>query len=287
MSKDTSDNALMDFLKTNFTQLNRQLEEVKVNMKETKNAIKKVTEETENNKKYIKSNSVRIMALEAIVGDPSECVIPLNITIQNVPKIATHDDLDVVKNIIININADDVHPNTDVIKVIRKGYKSETANQKEKLGTLCVELKSTEVRSKIMRAKKILATLPDEGQTKGFRNFKVKNMLSQQDLNQQYTNRTLLKMVPGGDRFYIAGNGALKPIQAQGSQHPHHHSQYPLQQPHLAPQHLQQGPLHNLQRHASHLQPPVPVLCPSPCLPPPAPPSPRPDLGGRTGAESG
>ena len=57
-----------------------------------------------------------------------------------------------VKQIVGNINAQGVNPDTDIVKVICKGGKPATATQSEKLGTLLVEFTSSEVRSKIMRA---------------------------------------------------------------------------------------------------------------------------------------
>ena len=163
---------------------------------ELKNEMKKVSAATTTNTAKIESNTERIKALEAKVGDSLECAVPLSIALYNIPKSDTHDDLALAKDVIRKINAEEVNPDTDVVKAIRKGYKVQANNQTEKLGTICVELKSEEVRSKIMKAKKNLASLPDEGLTKGFSKYRVKNWMSQHEMNQQFTNRTLLKMIP-------------------------------------------------------------------------------------------
>ena len=45
-----------------------------------------------------------------------------------------------------------------LIKVVRKGFKPANATQSERLGTVLVELRSTEVKARIMKAKSKLAT---------------------------------------------------------------------------------------------------------------------------------
>ena len=243
-SSENPDNALITFLKTNFTQINKNLEEVKKDMKETKNVIKTVTEQTEVNKKDIKSNSDKIMALEAKVGDSKECAIPQSITFQNVPKFNASED-ETVKEILRNINYEDMNVDSDVTKVIRKGYKPQTGNNPEKLGTIFVELRTPDIRSKIMKTKKVLANHQD----KTIQNIRIRNMVSQQELNQQYFNRQILKMTPGGNQFYIAANGSIKPV-----------TQPPTSQP---PPNYPRVQHTNLQyRHPyppSHLQPPQPT----------------------------
>ena len=172
--------------------------------------------ETVNNLAH--NNETRITALEAKVGDKEECAIPRSIAIQNLPKYDTCDDESTVKEVIRNINVEGVNHETDVIKVIRKGYKPKNGNENEKLGTVLVELSSSEVRTKIMKNKKSL-------ENTNLKYIKIRNMKSQPEVNQSYFNRQVLKMIPGGDQFYITGNGSLRP-QTRPS----------------APQQTQQGP---------------------------------------------
>ena len=222
-----------------------------------KTDVNKVSKDNEENTTKIDSNTERIKALEAKAGNKEECAIPLSITIRNVPKLNTNDDIDLVKNIIRATNAD-VDPATAVTKCVRKGYKPRTATQTEKLGSIFVELESSETRTKIMKAKKHLESLPDEGPTKGFKNFRISNMISQQELNQQYTNRTLLKMIPGGHQYYIAGNGALREVQhPQRFQQPQNRQFQQPQDRHLQqPLPFQQPPLFQQPQQPHHFQQP-------------------------------
>ena len=166
------------------------------------------------------SNEKRIDDIEKKIGGKEECAIPLSVTIQNLSKYPTVTDEESVKKVIAEIGADGVDPESDVVKVNRKGYKPASGTQQEKLGTVMVELSSLEVKAKIMRAKKCLENRPNN-----LANLRIRNMKSQAELNQEFFNRQVLKLVPGGERFYIAANGALRPQQPRhaGPQgHPPH-----------------------------------------------------------------
>jgi hypothetical protein len=115
------------------------------------------------------------------------------------------------------INAPEVDPDSDVVKVVRKGFKAATGSTAEKRGTLLVEMRTAEAKASVMKTKKMLADLPDEGSTVGLKFVKIKNMRTQSDMNQEWTNRQLLRMIPGGDRYYIAGNGSLRQAQERPS----------------------------------------------------------------------
>ena len=282
------------------------------------NDVDEVKKLAENTKLTADNNSEKIKALEDKVGSSDECAIPKSITFQNVTYFSDYDEIHVIKDILRHVRTEGFNPDTDVIKAVRKGYKPASEDKPEKLGTICVELKSADIRSKVMKEKKCLESLPNEGNTSGLRNIRIRNMLSQLEINQQFTNRTLLKMIPGGDKFYIAGNGAMRPVSS--NPHPHH----------LPPQHHQpQRPPPPRPPPVSSRQPPSPPPHPTFCssspqlpantsqlqLPPPAsplqtscppswplpapdrslrrPPSspvqlpPRPALGRRTGAQPG
>ena len=155
-------------------------------------------------KSDVKDHSERLKALEDKVGDRKDCAVPLSITMQNLPKVE-HGDEVAVKSVIKEINAEGIDAETDVVKVVRKGYKPANATQSERLGTVLVELRSTEVKTKIMKAKSKLATHHDER----LKNVRISNMKTQNQVNQDFFNRQLLKMVPGGEDFYISGTGAI------------------------------------------------------------------------------
>ena len=150
----------------------------------------------------VKDHSDRLKSLEDKVGDRKDCAVPLSITMQNLPKVE-HGDESAVKSVIREINAEGIDAESDVIKVVRKGYKPANATQSERLGTVLVELKSTEVKAKIMKAKSILAT------NERLKNVRISNMKTQTQANQDFFNRQLLRMVPGGQDCYISRTGAI------------------------------------------------------------------------------
>lgn len=160
-----------------------------------------------------KSNQKSIEELEKKVGGKDECAIPLSITIQNLPFFASISDEENVKKVIAEVGAEGVDPEHDVVKVERRGYKAANNQQPEKLGTVMVELSSTDVKGKVMRSKKILETKQNE-----LAKLKIRNMKTKAEMNQDYFNRQVLKMIPGGEKFYIGANGALRPQQVQSGQ---------------------------------------------------------------------
>ena len=169
-------------------------------------SVRKWESSLEEVKADISENSERIAALEAKVGNKDECAVPLSISIQNL-KHYDQGDTEAVRSVIRRINAEGVNSEEAVIKVTRKGSKSANGNQSERLGTVLVELQSSEVKTKIMKAKKVLATddLAD------MKNLRISHMKTPAQLSQDYFNRQLLKLVPGGERMYISGTGAILP----------------------------------------------------------------------------
>ena len=169
-------------------------------------SVRKFESSLEEVKADISENSERIAALEAKVGNKDECAVPLSISIQNLKRY-TQGDTEAVKNVIRRINAEGVNSDEAVTKVIRKGQKPANGNQSERLGTVLVELHSSEVKAKIMKAKKMLAN----DDNVDMRNLRISHMKTPGQLSQDYFNRQLLKLVPGGERMYISGTGAILP----------------------------------------------------------------------------
>lgn len=167
-------------------------------------------------KAEVAHNSDRIKSLEDKIGDMNECSVPLSITMQKLPKAPIGiSDMDAAKQVIRAINAEGVNAEDDVIKVSRKGFKPATATQSEWGGTVFVELKSAEVKAKVMKAKKCLANNSD------LKDLRISNMKTQQQINQDYFNRQVLKLIPDGHQFYISGTGALRrATHMQGRQGP-------------------------------------------------------------------
>ena len=161
-------------------------------------------------KKDVANNSDRIKALEDKIGDRKECSVPLSIAIQKIPKPAIGmSDLELVKDVIRRVNAEGVNSEEDVVKVSRKGFKPANGTQSERQGTYFVEMKSTEAKAKVMRAKKSLANLPN------MKDVRISNMKTQHEMNQDFFNRQLLRMVQGGNQWYISGNGTMRPVTQQ------------------------------------------------------------------------
>ena len=213
----------------------------------TNASIMKVSANVDEVTALAKSNEERLNEIEKKVGDKNECAANLSIAIQNVLKYPQGDEI-TVKQIVGHINAQGVNPDTDIVKVMRKGDKPATATQSEKLGTLLVEFSSSEVRSRVMRAKKVLENHTNHELQK----IKISNMKSQAEINQLFFNRQLLKVSPLASQYYLAADGSLRPLAAP-QQHqgpgrlPHH------QLPHTRNQTPQMPPApHNAQSAANH-----------------------------------
>ena len=103
--------------------------------------------------------------------------------------------------------------------------KSQPQANDGKLGKVEVELSSSEVRTKIMKTKKVL----EHHSNDTLKNLRIHNKKTQEQINQEFTNRQLLRMIPGGHNWYIAGNGQLRQQQrpARNSLHPGYNHQYP------------------------------------------------------------
>ena len=243
------------------------------------NKINSLENKVENTANHAKTNEERIKALEEKVGDKGECAIPLSITIQNLPiNNEGGDDETSVKTLIKEINPEGVNVDTDVMKVMRKGYKPAIENKTEKLGVVMVELRNSEVKAKIMKTKKNLAHSAHEV----LRNIRIGVMKTQDQVNQERFNRQLLRLVPGGDQFYLTGSGAIRPqTRPWAPRHPgprapgghpgpsrfQHAPPNPQHAPNLQPNLYHQAPLFQPLTQPSS-QPP---LAPLPGLHPPAP----------------
>ena len=101
------------------------------------------------------------------------------------------------------------------MKAVRKGYKPESRQGANdgRLGTVLVEVSNTDVKGNIMKNKKVLNNHVNEV----MKNLRIKNMKSQDQLNYEFSTRQLLKMVPGGEGWYVAGNGRLNQVRPGGA----------------------------------------------------------------------
>ena len=116
-----------------------------------------------------------------------------------------------------------VDVNNDIKKAVRKGFKPESrpGARDGRLGTVLVEMSNTDVKGQIMKTKKVL----DNHVNDVMKNLRIKNMKNQDQLNFEFSTRQILKMVPGGENWYLAGNGRLNQVRPGGAaprqQRPH------------------------------------------------------------------
>ena len=161
----------------------------------------KKSNEADQMKVTISSNASRLDRIEAKLGKPEDIAVPLSIAIRNLP-LPGHgeDDLQIVKALLFEINARDVNPDQDIVKVLRQGATNEN------LGTVFVELISDDVRASIMKTKKVL----EHHQNPCLRRIIIKNMKSRQEMKMDIAMNEMLKKLPGGENLYIANNGHIR-----------------------------------------------------------------------------
>ena len=216
----------------------------------------KVSKDMEGIEQHLANHDGRIKALEDKIGGESEFSIPLTIVMQNLPPSEQFDDTQMAKKVIEKLKIEGVGE-SDVTRAQRKGFKEPTGHQKSRPGTLMVELSSKDVKQKVLRAKKALA----QEESEALKVIRIDSMKTPEQLNQEHFNRTLLKMTPGGDQYYIAGSGALRPQTRPAEAGRFARPPPPRNYAGAArPQH--QGPpgsqdWHPRQQHSQHLAPPA------------------------------
>jgi len=183
-----------------------------------------LSKQTENDgvKQEVKENSDRIRELEAKVGGPDEISEKLGIYIRNLPMPAPgKSELENVREALSEVKAPGVDVRRDVTKAARFGVKDEY------LGTVKVEILNDESRASIMKTKKFLANHTNPT----MKNLIIGNLKTGEQMRMENFARDLLKMIPDGNNYYVAGNGHLR--QKDLSQQGHvrqPHPQGPLQQ---------------------------------------------------------
>ena len=174
------------------------------------------------------------------------CCYPRSIAIRKLP-LPPHGvtELQNVQHYLKEVKADGVDVSRDCIKAIRKESMKHNPNLGPNLGTVLVELKSEEVRGKIMKSKKNLMTHP----TLVLRNLIIVNAMTPAEMKAKNTNLGILRMITGNDNFFIAGNGSIRQKDSQsfrndrqtpqGTPQPRHsgpHTHQPQHPPQFRPQ---------------------------------------------------
>ena len=174
-------------------------------------------------KEQVHSNTDRISHLEAKVGDANDVAYPRSLAIRKLP-LPSHGvtELENAQHYLKEIKVEGVDIARDIIKAVRKESSKHDPNIGPNLGTVLVELKSEEIRGKIMKSKKQLMNHP----AIVLRSLIIKNAMSPSEMKAQNTHFGLLKMITGNNDFFIAGNGSIRKKDPQ-------FAQFPPNQPHL------------------------------------------------------
>ena len=205
-------------------------------------------------KDELENHNKRIEALENKVGAQNQFPVPHTIVIQNLRPSNEVDDETLAKKVIETLQLEDVGSD-NVTRVERKGFKLGGVHQKGRAGTLLVELTSKDAKQKVLRAKKMLA----QHQSEDMKMIRIDSMKTQDQLNQDHFNRTMLKMISGGDQYYISGSGALRPQTRPASRPPPPPRSYAgAASPYQGPQSSQQW--RPSQPGFQHAPPPRPLL---------------------------
>ena len=161
-------------------------------------------------KTVVKSNTNRISELESKIGNAHQVSIPLSIAIRHLPPPPQGtSELQQVRHVLAAVRAEGVDPQTDVIKAVREGFKEESrpgANDGW-LGTVLVELRTDEIKTKVMKTKKVL----EDHQNQMLKNLIIKNAKTKAEMRMERMANSLLKLNPQGQNFYFAANGNLRP----------------------------------------------------------------------------
>ena len=159
-------------------------------------------------KQNVTSNTTRISALEAKVGNPEDVAKPLSLAVRNLPLPGPGvSDLQLVRAAFSEIRAQGV-TDDHIVKAVRKGVRPADNYP----GTVLVEMKDDASRASIMKKKKDLETHHNPGLRKLF----IKNYKSEEEMRSDRKFNNLLKMMPGNENSYFAGNGQIRDNNSSG-----------------------------------------------------------------------
>ena len=191
--------------------------------------------ENEGLKAKVASNTDRIEQLEAKVGDTKDVAYPRSIAIRKLPLPPLGvTELQNAQHYLKEIRVEGINIAIDAVKAIRKEAAKHNPNLGPNLGTVLLELRSEEIRAKIMKNKKNLEQHPSPV----LRGLIIKNALSPFEMKTQNTHNALITMITGGNNHYVAGNGMIYQKNQNNVQlrHPSHTQapQQPFNQPQIS-----------------------------------------------------
>ena len=143
-----------------------------------------------------------------------------------------------VRNLINQVNAQGVDAARDIVKAVRVGYKAETAPgaSNGNLGTIKVECKSEDARAKIMKTKNNLKNHPDSI----LKRIVIQNLKSREEMKAENFNYDILKLVTNSSDYYIGGNGHIR---QKGQNQPRPNLNAPPPPPHYQSQSRMANPM--------------------------------------------
>ena len=161
-------------------------------------------------KQEIKDHGFRIRELEAKVGDSSEISEKLGLAVRNLPlPTSGQSELENVRAALNEVRAPGVEVNRDITKAVRVGVKDDY------LGTVKVEMLNDVSRASIMKNKKSLGN----HQNPVMKNLIIKNLKTEDQMRMENFARDVLQIFPGGNNYFIAGNGHLRQKDPPPTQH--------------------------------------------------------------------
>ena len=189
--------------------------------------------ESEQMKQQLSTNNHRLDRIEAKLGGPDDIAVPLSLVIHGLPLPAPGtDEIELVKALFKEIFREVAPPpginiDSDIRIVVRKGASDQNP------GSVMVEMSSDEARAIIMKNKFRL----ENHHNPGLRRVYIKNMKERHELKTDIALGEMLKMMPGGENFYIANNGHIreKNNHQRRNQHNLNANLQPIQRPPIRP----------------------------------------------------
>ena len=167
-------------------------------------------------KEEVHSNTDRISHLEAKVGDANNVAYPSSIAVRKLP-LPPHgvSELQNAIHYLKEIKTEGVDFSRDLVKAVRKEAMKHNPNLGPNLGTVLVELRSEDIRGKIMKSKKNLST----NSSSVLQNLMIRNALTPAEMKTQNTHFGILNMITGSNDYFIAGNGSIRKKDQQNIQY--------------------------------------------------------------------
>ena len=186
----------------------------------------------------VQQNTSRLDSIETKIGGPDDVSERLGLALRRLPLPPPGQaDLDMVRQALAEINAPGIDVKTDITKAVRKLPTNPGPNTPQPiLGTVLVEVKSEEIRAKIMKNKHTLASHPNEV----IKNLIVKNMKTKEQMFMENLGNSILRKIPGCESSFVTPSGQIRegtqtPYQPRNGHPQHQQNQRPQNPAHHNP----------------------------------------------------